>query len=342
MSTRLIVGLVGIVLTALAIVAGVARTDLLNGGSGNTENIAAHVAQSMEETLSTDTNYRLHVVKVDIIKSQGNEYQGMATVRTAGGTERDVPVEVTADFGRVMWEGRFPCSRFKSSFRRRRHHLDVWLGYQRVLAPVRRRRRRASVINPLRAVTVLQRNQTGFSVCRYRPIIDTAASASASTAAAAARCRLRRFTAGVNSSSDSPCWIASQACADGRPLTIVWSWRTTTPGESLPIGFAVKRGLTEVLHDVPRRRDQRMRILDAESSVGLDRDSRCDRRLRAVEAGTLHRRRCECGFRGGPGHGDLQSWPFNGSPPQPIPYRLRAAMPEEWPAGELGAPPPLR
>ena len=104
MSTRLIVGLVGIVLTALAIVAGVAGTDLLNGGSGNTENIAAHVAQSMEETLSTDTNYRLHVVKVDIIKSQGNEYQGMATVRTAGGTERDVPVEVTADFGRVMWE----------------------------------------------------------------------------------------------------------------------------------------------------------------------------------------------------------------------------------------------
>ena len=59
---------------ALAILIGVI------GCSGNTEDIAATVAQSMEETLNTEQYrpYRLHVVKVDIIKSSGNAYKGMA------------------------------------------------------------------------------------------------------------------------------------------------------------------------------------------------------------------------------------------------------------------------
>jgi protein involved in sex pheromone biosynthesis len=79
-----------------------------HGGGSNTDEISQIVKRSMQQTLSTDANffsdYHLQVLKVVVVKTSGNEYQGMATVRTPKGTETDVPVQVTADGANVQWK----------------------------------------------------------------------------------------------------------------------------------------------------------------------------------------------------------------------------------------------
>lgn len=75
--------------------------------SPNPEEIGRNVQQSMQQTLSTDENfakYEIKVLKVVVIKEAGNTYQGMATVRTKRGTEKQVPVQVTADGSNVLWK----------------------------------------------------------------------------------------------------------------------------------------------------------------------------------------------------------------------------------------------
>lgn len=48
-------------------------------------------------------NYGLVVLSVGLIKSAGNQYEGMATISRNGGSPRDIAVHVTADDRRSMW-----------------------------------------------------------------------------------------------------------------------------------------------------------------------------------------------------------------------------------------------
>ena len=72
-----------------------------------TETAAALVEQSMQEKFDTDdelSELNLRVVDVVLVNKAGNEYKGLATVRTQNGTERDVPVEATFDGDNIIWE----------------------------------------------------------------------------------------------------------------------------------------------------------------------------------------------------------------------------------------------
>ena len=64
------------------------------------------VKDSMQRQLDSDSRfskYHLRVESVDVLHKSGNQYGGMATVRTAKGTEHQVPIDVTADGDRVLW-----------------------------------------------------------------------------------------------------------------------------------------------------------------------------------------------------------------------------------------------
>jgi VCBS repeat-containing protein len=69
-------------------------------------NISAMVKDSMQHQLDSDSRfskYQLRVESVDVLHKSGNQYEGMATVRTAKGTEHQVPIDVTADGDKVLW-----------------------------------------------------------------------------------------------------------------------------------------------------------------------------------------------------------------------------------------------
>ncbi len=69
--------------------------------------ISAMVKESMQRQLSTDSDlspYHLQVQTVDVINKSGNEYDGMAVVRSAKGIDHNVKIEVTADGDRVLWQ----------------------------------------------------------------------------------------------------------------------------------------------------------------------------------------------------------------------------------------------
>lgn len=91
-----------------ALIAITAAVLLLAGCSGSPDpaELSNKVRDSMQETLTNDPNfsdYDMSVVKVTLEQPDGAEYKGVATVRTPKGTERDVPVEVTADGSDVQW-----------------------------------------------------------------------------------------------------------------------------------------------------------------------------------------------------------------------------------------------
>jgi len=70
------------------------------------QDVADRVRQSMQHQLDTDqglAQYHLSVHKVTVILEFGNDYQGLATIRTKKGTERDVPIHVTAVKDNVIW-----------------------------------------------------------------------------------------------------------------------------------------------------------------------------------------------------------------------------------------------
>jgi maltose-binding protein MalE len=73
----------------------------------DTELINESVQQSMQQELDTNpdfSTYDLHVVKVVVIKASGNQYEGLATVRTKSGAEHAVSVDVTTDGEQIMWK----------------------------------------------------------------------------------------------------------------------------------------------------------------------------------------------------------------------------------------------
>lgn len=68
---------------------------------------AAHVKISMQQKLDTDpdlSRYDLKVVDVVLVNKSGNEYKGIATVKTKDGTKHDVPVDVTSDKDNTIWD----------------------------------------------------------------------------------------------------------------------------------------------------------------------------------------------------------------------------------------------
>ncbi len=61
----------------------------------------------MQSKLDTDPDLsplHLKVVHVDLVNKAGNEYKGIATVKTSRGTSHDVPIDVTSDGDKTLWE----------------------------------------------------------------------------------------------------------------------------------------------------------------------------------------------------------------------------------------------
>lgn len=71
------------------------------------EVVQADVKASMQNKLNTDSDLKqlgLRVVDVTLAHKGGNEYKGIAHVRTKDGVVHDVPVEVTSDAQNTLWE----------------------------------------------------------------------------------------------------------------------------------------------------------------------------------------------------------------------------------------------
>jgi len=71
------------------------------------ESAAATVREGMQRDLDEDPDFGdfgLKVVDVNLIHKVGNEYKGIATVKTRDGVTHDVPVDVTADGTKTLWE----------------------------------------------------------------------------------------------------------------------------------------------------------------------------------------------------------------------------------------------
>jgi len=80
---------------------------LFVGGCGLYQNqIGKTVKLSMQEKFNSDPQFKkfhLVVTDVQIAHKGGNQYQGIAKI-TYQGTSYDVPVEITADRDRVIWQ----------------------------------------------------------------------------------------------------------------------------------------------------------------------------------------------------------------------------------------------
>jgi len=61
----------------------------------------------MQKAFDTDSRfapYHLQVEKVDVAKRTGNQYEGIAVVRSAKGIDHDVLVQVTVEHTQVIWK----------------------------------------------------------------------------------------------------------------------------------------------------------------------------------------------------------------------------------------------
>ncbi len=79
---------------------------LIFGCGMSTEDIGEIVKTSMQETLSTDSNFReynLQVDNVQVIKKSKNNYKGLAKIIYKG-SSYNVNVDIFVDGGDVMWE----------------------------------------------------------------------------------------------------------------------------------------------------------------------------------------------------------------------------------------------
>jgi len=71
------------------------------------EQAAATVKVSMQRKFDSDPDLKeldLTVVDVMLVNKAGNEFKGIATVRTPDGEEHDVPIDVTSDNDNALWE----------------------------------------------------------------------------------------------------------------------------------------------------------------------------------------------------------------------------------------------
>ncbi|MCY1362750.1 Cell division protein FtsN [compost metagenome] len=78
----------------------------LAGCGPSNEKVAELVKSSMQETLSTDENYKeynLNVQSVAVIHEADNRYQGLATIEYEGEPYK-VAISITADSDNAMWK----------------------------------------------------------------------------------------------------------------------------------------------------------------------------------------------------------------------------------------------
>lgn len=71
-----------------------------------TEAAAADVKASMQHKLDSDSDLSklgLKVLDVVLVNKSGNEYKGIATVKTEDGEKHDVAIDVTADQNDIIW-----------------------------------------------------------------------------------------------------------------------------------------------------------------------------------------------------------------------------------------------
>ncbi|MFC3777363.1 hypothetical protein ACFOTF_18065, partial [Mycolicibacterium holsaticum] len=69
------------------------------------EMISKSVQASMQKDLDSDPGLSgLQVMKVELVHKSGNEYKGIARIRTSDGESHEVPVEVTSDENNTLWE----------------------------------------------------------------------------------------------------------------------------------------------------------------------------------------------------------------------------------------------
>ena len=69
--------------------------------------VGGAVKTSMQRQFDTDGRfapYHLQVEKVDVVKQTGNQYEGLAVIRSAKGIDHNVEVQVTADGENFIWK----------------------------------------------------------------------------------------------------------------------------------------------------------------------------------------------------------------------------------------------
>lgn len=79
---------------------------IMSGCGMSTEDIGETVKTSMQETLSTDSNFQEYNLKVDnvqVFKKSENSYKGLANIIYKG-SSHNVTVEILVDGDNVMWE----------------------------------------------------------------------------------------------------------------------------------------------------------------------------------------------------------------------------------------------
>ncbi|WP_133066869.1 hypothetical protein [Mycolicibacterium sphagni] len=70
-----------------------------------TDAISKEVQTSMQKKFDSDPDLSgLRVTKVTLVNKSGNEYKGIAKVRTPDGVSHDVEVDVTSDDNNTLWE----------------------------------------------------------------------------------------------------------------------------------------------------------------------------------------------------------------------------------------------
>jgi len=69
--------------------------------------VGGAVKTDMQQQFDTNARfapYHLQVEKVDVVKQTGNQYEGIAVIRSAKGIDHNVEVQVTADGENVIWK----------------------------------------------------------------------------------------------------------------------------------------------------------------------------------------------------------------------------------------------
>jgi hypothetical protein len=90
------------------VIAGVVAWHLLasHNSARREADLSSQVKSSMQQNFDTDprfTKYHLVVSKVDVLKQNGNQYQGMAIVHGSKGIDHEVPIDITAEGDKIIW-----------------------------------------------------------------------------------------------------------------------------------------------------------------------------------------------------------------------------------------------
>lgn len=82
-------------------------TTITTSSLSPTDAAASAVKASMQHKFDSDpdlSGYGLKVIDVVLVNKSGNEYKGIATVKTRDGDKHDVSIDVTADQNDTIWE----------------------------------------------------------------------------------------------------------------------------------------------------------------------------------------------------------------------------------------------